>query len=92
MIDRTLEAVADGMKIAVLYRFELLTGTRRCLAQYSFSTYFRKAYWDWCSVGCLILRIDIHSLVPLCKRSQLPEWIEDVCGNQNLPVVAVTSA
>jgi hypothetical protein len=35
-----------------------------------------------CSVGCLVLRINIHSFVPLSKRSQLPERIKDVRGNQ----------
>jgi len=36
-----------------------------------------------CSVGCLILRININSLVPLSKRSLLPERIKDVCGHQD---------
>ena len=31
-----------------------------------------------CSIGCLVLRIDIHSIVPLPKRSQLLERIEDI--------------
>jgi hypothetical protein len=35
-----------------------------------------------CSVGCLVLRIDIHSLVPLSKQLKLSERIEDVHGNQ----------
>ena len=34
------------------------------------------------SIGCLVLRIDIHSLVPLSKRSQLPKRIEDMCRNE----------
>jgi len=33
------------------------------------------------SIECLILRIDIHSIVPLSKRSQHPERIEDICRN-----------
>jgi len=43
---------------------------------------FQKPLLVLCSLGCLILRINIHSLVPLAKRSQLPERIEDVRGNQ----------
>jgi len=34
------------------------------------------------SIGCLILRIDIQSLVPLATQSQLPETIEDMCRNE----------
>jgi len=34
------------------------------------------------SIGCLILRINIHSLFPLSKRSQLLKWIEDMCRNE----------
>jgi len=34
------------------------------------------------SSGCLILRIDIHSFVPLSKWSQLQEGIEDRCRNE----------
>jgi len=35
------------------------------------------------SIGSFILRIDIHSLVPLPKRSQPPEMIEDMRWNAN---------
>jgi len=31
------------------------------------------------SIGCLVLRINSHSLVPLPKQSQLVERIEDAC-------------
>jgi hypothetical protein len=41
----------------------------------------RGLFW-LCSVGCLVLRSDIHSLVPLSKLSQLPERIQDVCRYQ----------
>ena len=34
-----------------------------------------------CSVGCLVLKIDIDSLVPLSTRSQLAERIEVLCRN-----------
>jgi len=34
------------------------------------------------SIGCLILRIDINSLVPLFTRSQLPKRIEDNCRDE----------
>jgi len=34
------------------------------------------------SLGCLMPRMDICSLVPLPKQSQRPEMIEDVCGNE----------
>ena len=33
-------------------------------------------------IRCLVLRIDIHSLVPLSERSQLPQRIEDMCWNE----------
>ena len=33
------------------------------------------------SIAFLILRIDIHSLVPLSRRSQLSKRIEDMCRN-----------
>jgi hypothetical protein len=35
-----------------------------------------------CCVGCLVLRINIHSFVPLSKRLELHDRIEDMCGNQ----------
>jgi len=31
------------------------------------------------SIRCLVLRINKHSLVPLPKRSQLPETIKHMC-------------
>ena len=34
------------------------------------------------SIGCLVLRINIHSLVPVSKSSQLPERIENMCRNE----------
>jgi len=34
------------------------------------------------NIGCLVLRIVIHSRVPLSKWSQLPERIEDMCRNE----------
>jgi len=33
------------------------------------------------SIRCLVLRINIHSLVPLSARSQHPVKIEDMCRN-----------
>jgi len=42
----------------------------------------QRGLWVLGSIGCLVLRINIHSLVPLSKRLQLPEWIDDVCTNQ----------
>jgi hypothetical protein len=33
-----------------------------------------------CCIGCLVLRINIHSLVPHSKGSQVPGSIEDVWG------------
>jgi hypothetical protein len=34
------------------------------------------------SVECLVLRINIHSLVPLWVWSQLPKRIEEMCSNE----------
>jgi len=31
------------------------------------------------SIGSIVLRINIQSLVPLSERSQYPERIEDMC-------------
>jgi hypothetical protein len=44
------------------------------------------------SIGFLVLRIDIDSLVPLSTRLQLPERIEDMCRNESMPIVGVTLA
>jgi len=43
------------------------------------------------SIRRLVFSIDIHSSVPLPKRPQLPEGINDVCRNEEKPVVGVTS-
>jgi len=32
--------------------------------------------------GCLIHRIDMHSIVPLSEQSQLPEMVKDMCSNE----------
>jgi hypothetical protein len=34
------------------------------------------------SIGCLVLRINIHSLVPHSKRSKLPERTQDMSSNE----------
>jgi len=33
------------------------------------------------SIGCPVLRINIHSLVPLSERSPLPKRIKNICRN-----------
>jgi hypothetical protein len=43
------KAVAEGISLLLSIISSLLTSTCRCLAQYSFSTYFRKACW-YCAV------------------------------------------
>jgi len=48
----------------------LLTGTDRCLAQYSFATYFRKPSSDWVVYDVSFSGLIYISLVPDSKRSQ----------------------
>jgi hypothetical protein len=37
-----------------------------------------------CSVGYLILRINIHSCVPRPKQLQRPEWVQHICRNPKI--------
>jgi len=41
------KTVSDRIELLLGKVLCLFTGTRRCMAQYSFSTYFRKASWYW---------------------------------------------
>jgi len=42
----------------------------------------QKCLLAMCSIEHLVLRINIHSIVQLIRRSQLPEKIEDKCWNE----------
>jgi len=41
------EAIAEMTRLLLVMLSGLITGTRQCLAQYSFSTFFRQSSWYW---------------------------------------------
>jgi len=71
-----------GDGIAARYHFEFIDWHTSMFGTVLIFHVLQKGLSVMCSVGCLALRIDIHSLVPSPKRSQLPERMENVCGHQ----------
>jgi hypothetical protein len=71
-----------GDEIAALYHFQFTDRHTLMFGTVLSLHILQKGLLLLCSVGCLILSIDIHSLVPVSTWSQLPERIQDVCGNQ----------
>jgi hypothetical protein len=81
MIDVTLNH-SRGNEIAAQYSFEFVDRHTSMFAAVFILNILQKGLLELCSVGCLVLRIDIHSLVPVSKRSQILKRIKDMCGNE----------
>jgi hypothetical protein len=81
MIVRTLKPLQRGL-IAARYCFEFIHRHTSTFGTVLIVHILQESVLALCSVGCLVRRINIHSLVPVSKRSQLAGRIEDVCGNE----------
>jgi len=87
-----LEAIAYRMRLLLRKHSCVLTGTRWCSAQYSFSTFFRKASWDWLvddDLSSWLMSIALSHVSNDCnirKRSRICAEIRCI------PIFGVTSA
>ena len=71
-----------GDKIAVQYDFKFIDRHTSMFGAVFILHILQEGLLVLCCVECLVLRINIHSPVPLSKRSQLAERIGDVRGNE----------